>query len=445
MSNALTTAPSIIAHGVGTRSDLPVPLLGTAIGAGLAVALSFAIMGIVWMKPRLDRLSGGVLLPQLLDTAVRVLGYVGRLAMLILYFVVIGAAFTGVDNSAENLATTGVFIMLWVVMQAVSAVFGDVWSAVNPLDTIVAGLERFFGRKTSPTDDDHANVTNWPAVIGLFGFLWMELAYHQGDAPTTVGRALIVYSVVLIAGGVMNGRAWLRHAGGFSAWFNLLGYMGMFFRDDDDRLRVRLPFVGISQMMIRPGTAALVLLVLGSTTFDGLSGTTIWQELVRDQIEWGATFAATAGLIWMIFVVSIVYLLVTRSIDTADRYVPSLVPIALGYIVAHYFSLVVFFGQGFFFGLSDPFDQGWDILNNASSTINFTVVTTFTIAMVQVSAIVIGHIAGVAAAHDLVLEDEVSGSPDGLNPGATAFRAELPLATVMMFYTMVGLYILMNA
>lgn len=437
--------PSIIAHGVGGRSDLPLPLLGVSIGAGLAVALSFAIMGIIWMKPRLDRLSEGVLIPAGVDSALKIVGLVARLAVFVLYLAVIGAAFTGVDNPAENLATTTVFIMLWVVMQAASAVFGDIWSAVNPLDTIVAGIERLTGRRTSPNDDDGANITHWPAVIGLFGFLWLELAYHSGDSPETVGRAILAYSVVLVAGGLMNGRAWLRHAGGFSAWFNTLGYLGIFFRDNEGSLRIRPPFVGLSQMVIRPGTTALVLLVLGSTTFDGLGGTTFWQQLVRNQIEWGSTFASTGGLLWMLFVVTVVYLLVTRRIDTADRYSPSLVPIALGYIVAHYFSLVMFFGQGFFFGLSDPFDQGWDLLNNTSSTIDFTVVSTDLISWVQISAIVIGHILGVAASHDLVLEDEVTGSPDGLNPGATAFRAELPLAMVMMFYTSIGLYILMNS
>lgn len=448
----------VLAHGVGERSDLPLPLGMVAVGAGLAVAFSFAIMGVLWLRPKLESISAGKPLPLGVDRAVTSLGWVARAVVFVIYLAAMGAGFFGVDSPSENLATTSVFIILWVVMQAVSAIFGDVWSAVNPLDTIVAGIERVTGRSTSPGDD--ADATHWPAVIGLAGFLWMELAYHQGSDPRTVGRAMFVYSVVMVTGGLMKGRGWLRHGGGFSAWFHLLGFLGMFHRNEEGRLSIRAPFVGISQMMIRPGTTALALLVLGSTTFDGLSGTGFWATAVRNLVDWGSTAASTGGFLWMMFVVTVVYLLVTRSVETADRYIPSIVPIALGYIVAHYFSLVVFFGQGFFFGLSDPFNLGWDILGNEADTISYTVVSTNTIAWVQVLAIVIGHILGVAAAHDLVLEDHEAMEPQaiksgdagtgvgagaGVLPGSNPFRAELPLAGVMMFYTMIGLYILMNA
>src|SRR3546814_3114950 len=71
----------------------------------------------------------------------------------------------------------------------------------------------------------------------------------------------------------------------------------------------------------------------------------------------------------------------------ARRYAPSLIPIVLGYSIAHYFSLLVFEGQSFLALLSDPFGSGWDLFGTAGNTVDFTVVTADQIAYVQVAAI----------------------------------------------------------
>src|SRR5437763_13953971 len=54
-----------VAHGVGTRSDLPLPVSLAAIGAGLVVMISFGVLAVLWRGPRLSR-DAGIPLPQVL-------------------------------------------------------------------------------------------------------------------------------------------------------------------------------------------------------------------------------------------------------------------------------------------------------------------------------------------------------------------------------------------
>ena len=125
-----------------------------------------------------------------------------------------------------------------------------------------------------------------------------------------------------------------------------------------------------------------------------------------------------------------------NTADAALVFGPSLVPILFGYTVAHYFSLFVLDGQAVLRQLSDPFGQGSDWFGTADWRVDFRLVSTTTIAWIQVLAIVGGHIAGVVVAHDRALDDE---QPD------IAIRSQYPLLAVMVLYTVLGLWLLWNA
>ncbi|HVM03119.1 MAG TPA: hypothetical protein VM263_10655, partial [Acidimicrobiales bacterium] len=116
-------------------------------------------------------------------------------------------------------------------------------------------------------------------------------------------------------------------------------------------------------------------------------------------------------------------------------FVPSLVPILLAYTIAHYFSLLVFEGQGALALASDPFGSGWDLFGTADWRIDFTAVTVATIAYVQAGAIVVGHVAGVVAAHDRAVE---------LLPVRQAVRSQYPVLAAMVAYTVAGLTLLLG-
>jgi hypothetical protein len=122
--------------------------------------------------------------------------------------------------------------------------------------------------------------------------------------------------------------------------------------------------------------------------------------------------------------------------DAPRRFVASLVPIALAYAVAHYFSLFMIEGQSAIALVSDPFGRGWDLFGTATHVVDLAIVSTATIAWVQVAAIVIGHVAGVVVAHDLAVEDM---------PQRTAVRSQYPMLLVMIAYTVGGLALLLGA
>ena len=208
-----------------------------------------------------------------------------------------------------------------------------------------------------------------------------------------------------------------------------------------------MPGSGLASLEVRDGTMAVILVMLGGTSFDGVSRSQWWGDVVGTRRDWALTSVTTVGLLLTIAVVALLYLVATRLLgllarDDADPvalarlWAPSLVPIVLAYSLAHYFSLLVFEGQNFLALLSDPFGEGWDLFGTAQNNIDFTVVSPNQIAYVQVAAIVAGHVAGVVAAHDLAV---------GRYRHAVAVRSQYPLLGVMVAYTVGGLLLLLNA
>jgi len=122
--------------------------------------------------------------------------------------------------------------------------------------------------------------------------------------------------------------------------------------------------------------------------------------------------------------------------DVRLAFGPSLVPIVFGYTVAHYAQLLTDEIQTFTFRLSDPFGKGWNIFGTANNSINFDVISVDLIAWVQVLAIVVGHIAAVAVAHDRAVERYKAKG---------ALQSQYAMLFVMVLYSIAGLWLLMNA
>jgi hypothetical protein len=466
------------AHGVGGRSDLPLPLWQFLYAAGAALVVSFLALRLLWPRARLTAASEGVALPRPVDTVVSVLGVAVRVLGVVLWAVTIAAAWGGTENSRENLAPTLVYVALWVGMQATSAVLGDVWRALSPFDTIalVVGwarttfaprsrrddrdpdpaqdLSRSAGGASGPAGTSHRQYgsgdgslvwSHWPAVLGVLGFTWLELCYHSPDEPRVLAVVMTGYSIVVLAGAARWGREWLRTGETFAVLFGMLALLSPFFRDDGGRLRVRVPFTGLATMRARPGTVAFVCVLLGSTGFDGVEGTQWWQDVLGTKRGWERTFVDTIGLVWVIALVFAVYVVAAWGaawLGGADRggapqrFVPSLVPIALAYAIAHYFSLFVIEMQAFHELLSDPFGHGWDLFGVGPADVNLAIVSTGTIAWVQVASIVVGHVVGVVVAHDIAVEDM---------PVQRAVRSQYAMLAVMIAYTVGGLALLLGA
>ena len=97
---------------------------------------------------------------------------------------------------------------------------------------------------------------------------------------------LTVYSVAMIGGAAVEGRGWVRRADGFAVLFTKLAAMSPIHRDDDGRLRLRSPLAGLSTLPDIPATVPFILVVLGSTTFDGFTRSSVWLD-IETQYETG--------------------------------------------------------------------------------------------------------------------------------------------------------------
>ncbi|HEU5084700.1 MAG TPA: hypothetical protein VFU14_15265 [Acidimicrobiales bacterium] len=435
------------AHGVGSRADLPVEPWLFAYGAAFALLISFAALRLLWPTPRLAAAADGSAVPGAVDAAARRLALPAQAIALALFATTLAAAWFGPDDVSANLAPTALYIAFWVGMQVVSPVVGDVWRRLNPLWVIAAALDRLRGRDPEVSTASGAWAGHWPAALGLLAFLWLELAYHEPASLSAIAVFLSAHTVAVLVGAARFGAGWVRTGDGFAVLFSLLAALSPLHRDADGRLRVRIPGSGLAAVEVRPGTLGVVLVVLGGTTFDGVTRTRWWGDVVGDRRGWELTAVSTLGLLLTIAAVSLVYVLAVHFVGVlaredldlvaqARRWAPSLIPIALGYTIAHYFSLLVFEGQSFVALLSDPLGEGWDLFGTAADTVDYTVVTADQIAYVQVAAIVIGHVAGVVAAHDRAVERY---SP------RTAVVSQYPLLAVMIAYTVSGLLLLLNA
>jgi hypothetical protein len=444
----LSTAAPAAAHGLGGRSDLPLPLWLVTYGAAAALLASFAALAVLWPQARLEHGVREAVLPPWAQSSARPAEVVVRVLGLVLFVLVLSAAAFGDPDPALNLAPRAVYVVFWVGLTVVSGLVGNLWAVLSPYDTLAAVAGRVRSRRRpappEPIRRPPYRWGRWPAVAGLAAFAWLELCHPDPASPRVIAVALAVYSVAVLAGAARWGRGWLRQGEAFAAFFGLLSAMAPLHRGDDGRLRLRPPLAGLARVRPDPGTTALVLVALGSTTFDGVTRTGLWEDVLGLRQAWEASLVATVGLVFVTGLVTLLYVAAMRSaarvVDRPEAtlvhgFAPSLVPIALAYAVAHYFSLLVFEGQGAWAQLSDPYGEGWDLFGSADRPIDFLVVSTTTIAVVQAGSIVVGHLAGVVLAHDRAVAR--------FKP-KLATRSQYPLLAVMVAYTAGGLFLLLQ-
>jgi hypothetical protein len=286
----------------------------------------------------------------------------------------------------------------------------------------------------------------------LFSFAAMELTYSDPASPRALALAIALYSYAMWFGMAAYGRrGWSEHGDAFTVYYGLLARIAPF-GERDGRLVVRTPFSGLAEPERRPGVLAFIAVMLGSVGFDGLSRSPVWQDL-RARLEGPylidapgtaeliATALGLAGLLGCVLLVASAYLGATRlaqrivggSKPLAHEFLLSLVPIALVYAVAHYFTLLVIQGQYAIPLFSDPFGRGADVLGTADYAPNIAPFAPNTVWYVQVGALVAGHVAGLAVAHDRAVS---------LLSPRDALRSQYPLLALMVLYTVAGLWLL---
>ena len=445
----------VLAHGIVGREDLPIPRWLFLYAAVAVLVASFAALAVLWPEPRLEEARARVVarVPRVLEVLAGTIGV--ALLGLVVY-----AGLAGSQTVTANLAPTFVFVLFWVGVPVLSALVGDLFRALNPWRAIARATASVAARVAGGADRLPAplpypeRLGRWPAALTVLAFVWVELVFAGRDDPSTLALLVLAYAAVQLVGMALYGiEPWTRHADGFSVYFGLFAALAPL-RWADRTLAVRKPLSGITELRAIPGTVALLCVAIGTTSYDGLSGSERWGGAARDLQEAfvdaglngvrALELAETLGLVGMVGLVAALYRLGVagmRSVDRvragtglAGRFAHSLVPIAFAYVLAHYFSLLATQGQATAYLASDPLGTGANLFGTASATIDYGVVSANAIWYVQVASLLVGHVAGLVLAHDRALL--VFGDPKA------ATRSQYWMLAVMIAFTSLGLWLL---
>jgi hypothetical protein len=422
---------AVLAHGLGGSTDLPVPLSFALIGAAWALTFTFAVVALAWRRPRFDPDKPGRPLPRWVTTVIDapVTRWVVAIAALLFAVWVAIAALFGPQDARNPLP--GVFyVLLWVGLVALSLIAGPVWRAISPVRTVHRLLGGWSLGLRYPERAGY-----WPAAVGLFAFVWLELASPDPGSLVAVKIWLLIYLVVTLAGALCCGDRWCARADPFEVYSMVASRLSALRRNRDGGIAIGNPFDHLPSLPVRAGTVAVPAVLLGSTAFDSFSASPGWRGFVDANTDSAATatLLRTAGLLVFAGVVAGTFWLAARATGGVDkqrrRELPglmahSLIPIVIGYVFAHYLTYLVERGQQTII----------DLFRLEGAQVSYVLsMHPPVLATIKVACVVAGHIAGVVAAHDRALR---------LLPAGHQLTGQLAMMLAMVGYTFTGLYLL---
>ncbi len=349
------------------------------------------------------------------------------------------------------------WIVWWVGLAYVAAFAGDLWALVNPWATVFDGarwLYRRLGRSGEPgLGLPYPKALGvWPACLLLLAFSWAELVYPYAAVPSHIAMMAIAYSLLTWGGMLAYGRdTWLRHGEVFSLVFSTFARFAPI-EATGGRLLLRPYGRGLLEGgPVSTSMMAFVLLLLATILYDGLIGTGEWALLegaLRRHLpglgEHGPMLLKSVGLVafWLLFLGAYIGISAVMSwvasgnpaaLDVARAFALTLVPIAIGYHVAHYLVFLLVQGQYIVPLLSDPFGRGWNLIGTAGYRVDIALAGARFAWYAAVIAIVAGHVVAVYLAHVRAM--------DTFAPARVALATQVPLTALMVVYTFIGLSI----
>ena len=432
-----------LAHGIGGASDLPVsPELAIA-GAVAALTVSFTVLALAWRNPRYDEATSGRPAPAWLAAVVDSAWFRG--ALRVVGFVVTAyAAMAAVLG--KDLLTNPFFGMFyvwwWVGLIPLSLLFGPVWRAISPVRTINLAFARVSG-----SDPEHGlfeypeRLGYWPAAVGLYAFVWLELVYPFSTELGPVRLWCAAYFAIMLLGGALFGNTFYARADPFEVYSSLVAKLSIWGRRGDV-LVVRSPLANLDTVTARPGLLGVVAVLFGSTAFDSFKDSSVWVQFIQSTTLPVNALNNLALLAFCVVVGSVFALGCIQTgvgDDLRHRELPNLfahsvVPIIIGYIVAHYLTYLVEVGQSTLIQASDPLSNGSNLLGTGDWSVNYWLsYHPSLLASLKVLAVVLGHVVGVVAAHERAIE---------ILPRRHQLTGQLPLLFAMVAFTVGGLYLL---
>lgn len=452
---SLSASPAF-AHASESGFVLLLPTGYYLAGGALAVALSFAILAAV-PAGSLEHLAEWrarlFSAPAEWRLVLSWICFAGFIALIL-------AGYRGSRDPLSNPLPLVFWTILWGALAIVQGVVGDVWGWINPWYgpwRVLAGLLR---RSHSEGGVSLPQIpAYWPATLLFLGFAWLELVYPAPEDPDRLATVLLVYFVAnLVAMLVFGYRSWTRQGECLSAFLSMIARMSILAGRKDGKNRkieLRLPGAGLASAPPLPPSGILfLLLALSSVSFDGLSRTFAWLGFVGvNPLEFPGRSAVigvnSAGLIGMAAALAGAFLLAIwlGNLLSGSR-VPfwrsagslawSIIPISLAYHIAHNLTEILVNSQYALAAISDPLANGWDLFGTAGMHVHAGITAGYESAWViwnvQASVIIIGHMLAVLVAHTIAWR--LHGS------GRRAVLSQIPLAVLMVGYTVFGLWLL---
>lgn len=432
-------------------------------GGTLVVAVSFLLVALVPVASAraVDRLGRPLgCLPESLGT-------LASLASFVLLVALVLAGLFGTQDPLANPLPLTVWTLWWVGLTLAHALFGNLWSALNPwrglhdLLTRLPGIGPWLAR---PPLRYPPALSYGPAILFFVAFAWFELIFSVPQSPEILARVVAVYFCVNFCGTLLFGRAdWLRYGEAFSVFFRIVSWLSpLNGRPGDpergaDRQEAFLTLPGLGLLHVRPlpmSGVAFIIFALSAVSFDGLSKTFWWLEVIgvnplmfpgRSAVAlpntlgllalYALLMSAFCGAIWL------GHLLAGRRTgldESLGSTVISIVPIALGYHFAHYLTALLVDAQYAAITYNDPLGRGWNLLGlagaQATTSFLYNLEPVRLIWHGQVAAIVIAHVVAVSAAHLLAVRQTAD--------HRTAIVSQIPVTVLMVGYTLFGLWLL---
>ncbi len=438
----LALVPAAAAHTGGGLSGsvearVAFPTWVVWVAGAAIVGLTFAIVGAFLSRPGAIRTGG----PGTVDPAPVGEGlHVGQgLGLLVLAAVGLNGVLPGTGGLLPEIS---IWLVAWAGLPLVAYLLLDPGPEFSPFRALGRLVE---ARRTGQAPLTYpAWLAAWPAVVLLVTAIGLEVWGGAFRDPTWLGRLVLAYTGLTVAGMALFGtETWLGRAellDRMLAWWATLAPL----QRTEEGWQVTWPGARLGDLAARDASeVAFIVALLYGVNFDGFLSTAPGQAVLGALGGPGDPVAVAVVLLagYAVFVAAFwaCAMAVARMAGTlrptgevAGRFAVSLLPIAAGYHLAHD---LFYLGENLPLivqGLGDPLGLGWTLLP-AAGPWSIPAAWSTTVVACQVALIVLGHVLAVLAAHH--------GAFGAFPSRIQAIKSEVPLALVMVGYTMVGLWI----
>jgi hypothetical protein len=374
-------------------------------------------------------------------------------AACILLLALVALGFAGPRDPLANLLPLTIWTLLWSGLACASIAFGNLWRAIEPWTGPATTLRRRHGLTGAIGRSRHGA---GPGGAGRRRIAWFELVSPAPSDPAVLARATLLYWLAILVLATLEGPAWLAKGEALTLLFGFIAKIAPLWWQPEGprRLRPRLGLPGAQIALMPPlalGAAAFVALMLATVSFDGLSDTFRWLALIgANPLDYPGRSALvtvnTLGLLaaWGLTVAAVLAAIALGHRlagnrgplwPAAARVLPAFLPIAAAYHAAHYLLDLLTNGRYAIAALDDPLERGWHLLGLPEHWASFGFLADrAAVALiwdVQFALILGGHLVAVVLGIRLA--------------GPAPLRAHLPMAALMVAYTVLGLWLLSTA